>query len=519
MSADEQLLQSIRLDGSHVIPPNYAADFMRAEKAFLYQRVFDLDERKLVMLGEPENDLSEEDQKWIGLDVDVEIARGMALGELHPETRIPIEDLWPNYHPSPRKCGAGSGGRGKLDSFITITRIPRTKSTPAIAPSHPRIGSLANGPTSLSNLPSATPLPKHHTEPSPISPPRAVGKTSKFFGTKKPPAVTAEAEEDMILKWETSTHVASQSLGRRSASPENIRSPSPESAGSLSPVSSAHPTPLKRHAIHDDDDDDYDHATHFTSPMSERSDFSSIPGSSARKVFVDETQGRPEPSSPTPTQRVRSSQAYTAAATIASSQRSDATEIYEEEDYAPCVPRFQPATSVLVPPSSPALRLHSSDSALDDNIVTPSPVAGMKRRMRPTKSEEEVDEAEHARAERAKVVAKGWSEKYALKSTTSFITPARSLGKRESTSSIPVTSVSKVLTSRPVNVPREREQLAAPCEQSPFEFNSRPRHAFKAAPSPAGRRRDTAASVPKPNPSAQPHGMTLSALERFRFSR
>ena len=31
--------------------------------------------------------------------VDDDAARAMALGDLHPETRIPIEDQWPDFKP------------------------------------------------------------------------------------------------------------------------------------------------------------------------------------------------------------------------------------------------------------------------------------------------------------------------------------------------------------------------------------------------------------------------------------
>jgi exonuclease-1 len=61
-------LQSLRLEGNHVIPPNYPADFAQAELAFIHQRVFDPALKKLVPLCDfPEEGLQSEDEKWIGL--------------------------------------------------------------------------------------------------------------------------------------------------------------------------------------------------------------------------------------------------------------------------------------------------------------------------------------------------------------------------------------------------------------------------------------------------------------------
>lgn len=521
-----------------MIPPTYAKDFELAEKAFLYQRVFDPRERRLVTLTEPETVLSEDDQKWIGLDIEVEIARGMAAGDLHPETREPIQDLWPNYQPSPRKPKPNAAKAPPKASLMGwLTRTPRPKPTPAIAPSHPRIGGLANGPQRISDLPSTSPrLKKHHTEPVPISsPPPAAVKTSKFFPNKAR-ALSEEPDDKFSLKWEDSTHADSQALVPRSASLEQLRSPSPEKVAS-SPVSTVTNSPIP-HILHDEEDDDFEFAGHLTSPMS--SHFSTPPQSTSRKVLVEETQmPRPEPSSPTPTARTLvppSSQMFTAA-TCASSQRSD-EEAYEEEDSAPLLyaSRFRPLSSVLVPPSSPAirggprssttLRPYSSDSALDDDIVTPSPLAGTKRQrvsMRDENDDERDDEDERARQARAQDLAVGWKEKYALKST--FSSPARIVsgrGGRPPAPSIPVTSASKVKVLAPlsVNVPRESDderEAMLPSKPTP-SANAWPKACGIDAthPPPSVRR---PAQVPAPTHTPNPHGLTLSALERFRYSR
>ncbi|GMK55734.1 hypothetical protein CspeluHIS016_0207900 [Cutaneotrichosporon spelunceum] len=517
----DKVLQSLRLEGAHVIPPNYAADFLRAEKAFLYQRVFCPHERRLVLLNEPDKDLSEDDEQWVGLDVDVEVACGMAAGDLHPETRTPIDDLWPNFRPSPRnskgKGLVGHGSSGTLDAFVK--RLPRTKSIPALRPSHPCVGGLANGPTRLSDLPNVTPRPlrKHHTEPAPISPPRAnAGSTSKFFAKKA--KLISEEPEVVCLVYEELTQVASPPRHDREVTPENIPSPVDRQRSS-SHVSTVHNSPLTgRFALLDDDEDVDD--VHFTSPISIHSGFDSIPGSTPRKsrVLIDETQSpHQEPPSPTPPQRSRSSQLLVpptfalsqTGATISSSQRTEwSEEEYGPEDYAVCAP-FRSITSVLVPPSSPwsrdaqpprsAGRHHSSESAADEEIVTPSPVAGFKRRI----PVEEVDAAEQAQLARALSVAAGWREKYALKAP-SFTQPARRLGGRPSVPRVPVTSDSRILSPLPVNLQHDRDCVTPKPAPQPF---------------PAKFQHVAARRAPVAKPSPQPFGVSGSTLERFRYKR
>lgn len=486
----------------------------------MYQRVFCPHERKLVLLNQPHEELNEDDQQWVGLDIDIEIACRMAAGELHPETRTPIDDLWPNFRPSPRK-GKGlvaGGASGTLDAFIK--RIPRTRSTPAVRPSHPRIGGLANGPTRLSDLPSATPKPlrRHHTEPTPVSPPQvSAGRRSKFFAKTVRP-ITEEPEEVVDLVYEESTQVASPPRLERETTPENVPSPV-DRHRSLSHVSTDHNSPVaERLALLDDEDDD---DVPFTSPVSVHSGFDTIAGSTPRKsrILVDETQSpRQEPSSPTPTQRFRSSEWLSpatltpsqAGATIASSQRTDATEEeYGPEDYVVCAP-LRPVTSVLIPPSSPwsrdaqparsVCRLHSSESAPDDEIVTPSPVGGSKRR-RPVDAD---DSAEQERLARAKSVAVGWREKYALKAP-SFTPPTRRIGGRPSIPSIPVTAASKVLSPLPVNVPCVRARETP--KPTPAPFLAKPQRCNDTRPQLTAK------------PSPQPFGVSGSTLERFRYKR
>ncbi|KAK1924562.1 PIN domain-like protein [Papiliotrema laurentii] len=63
----EKLLQSLRLEGAHVVPQNYAAEFTQAELAFIFQRVYHPGKKRLVPLNDfPEEGLKLDDEKWVG---------------------------------------------------------------------------------------------------------------------------------------------------------------------------------------------------------------------------------------------------------------------------------------------------------------------------------------------------------------------------------------------------------------------------------------------------------------------
>ena len=99
----EKVVQMIKLEGTLHVPPNYIQSFAQAELAFIHQRVYDPTLKRLVPLNEfPQGGLKEDDEKWVGLDLAPEVARGIAEGNLHPETGIVLEDICPDYQPAKR---------------------------------------------------------------------------------------------------------------------------------------------------------------------------------------------------------------------------------------------------------------------------------------------------------------------------------------------------------------------------------------------------------------------------------
>ncbi|KAF0388609.1 PIN domain-like protein [Gigaspora margarita] len=79
------------MDGKMEVPPDYSYNFRRAELAFLYQRVFDIETKCLVTLNPIPEDLDiNPDTNFIGPDLDSDVALGIAIGEINPLTKKPI---------------------------------------------------------------------------------------------------------------------------------------------------------------------------------------------------------------------------------------------------------------------------------------------------------------------------------------------------------------------------------------------------------------------------------------------
>ncbi|CAJ0847439.1 2605_t:CDS:10 [Entrophospora sp. SA101] len=84
----EKVIDFLKLDGKSEIPPDYINNFKRAETAFLYQRVFDIDSQSLVTLNPiPDHLKNEVDAK----ELNVEVSIGIANGEINPITKELID--------------------------------------------------------------------------------------------------------------------------------------------------------------------------------------------------------------------------------------------------------------------------------------------------------------------------------------------------------------------------------------------------------------------------------------------
>lgn len=117
----EKVVQNVRLDGNLTVPSDYIPQFRLAELVFLHQRVYDPRTGRLDTLLPVvrEGGLEEVEEGYIGPDMEPGLAKGIAEGRVHPETKEVLEDLWPDYHPgvgraNTTRIAVATGRTGKV---------------------------------------------------------------------------------------------------------------------------------------------------------------------------------------------------------------------------------------------------------------------------------------------------------------------------------------------------------------------------------------------------------------------
>jgi exonuclease-1 len=408
----EKVVQMIKLEGTLHVPNDYIKAFAQAELAFIHQRVYDPALKKLVPLNEfPQGGLKDDDEKWVGLDMEPEVARGIAEGTLHPETGIVLEDICPDYQPVKRDvqkaCSddweEGADGRclsvldqesKSLDlwtllylvrpaSFLqAVTDISGSKA-PKSKPLPTPVGQFGSGVSRLSdrNLNIAD------EEDLPIG----ITKKSKFFArTKRSPAKPVQ------LKWESSQEpiLIDMDDDEETIAAEPRRSPS----ACASP----------KYAENDES------FNHLTSPAAPELSSPAVSSPPRGETF---TTPRPERDtlsrSQTPVSPTRPGKQIAASVLIPST-----SQIVISHPLSSSAPnRLQGGLG-----TSTYSNFDSSSDTIDlEEVVTPSFEVGRRtvsntslgKRSR-IKEEVEVDEVELERAEKAKVIAHDWKLKYAF---------------------------------------------------------------------------------------------------------
>lgn len=86
----ERVIRSIQLDGKMKVPSGYLESFRRAESTFLYQWVFCTKSRAIVNLTEPSAGADVSAMEFIGVAAAPHIASQVAVGDLHPHTKLPL---------------------------------------------------------------------------------------------------------------------------------------------------------------------------------------------------------------------------------------------------------------------------------------------------------------------------------------------------------------------------------------------------------------------------------------------
>ncbi|KAG6850129.1 hypothetical protein H0H93_000751 [Arthromyces matolae] len=95
----ERVVKMIQLEGKKKVPRNYFNDFKLADKCFQHQRVYCPLDGKLVYLTEVEGEWAEEEEAYVGGNLDSSLAKALALGDVDPVTLLPIEDINPAFAP------------------------------------------------------------------------------------------------------------------------------------------------------------------------------------------------------------------------------------------------------------------------------------------------------------------------------------------------------------------------------------------------------------------------------------
>jgi len=108
----EKVIRMLQFDGKYHVPKGYLEAFYQAELTFLHQRVYCPISKCLVFHTEPKNPIEDGTMPFIGGDVEPTLARGVAIGDLNPMTKLPIivkstplvtpRTPWAQQRPQPR---------------------------------------------------------------------------------------------------------------------------------------------------------------------------------------------------------------------------------------------------------------------------------------------------------------------------------------------------------------------------------------------------------------------------------
>lgn len=87
----DKILRGIRLEGSYTVPSDFEKVLSRADLTFQHQRVYCIHTKKLIMLNDPNEPISDPDfDNFIGTNVDDRLCRQIALGNIDPISKSEI---------------------------------------------------------------------------------------------------------------------------------------------------------------------------------------------------------------------------------------------------------------------------------------------------------------------------------------------------------------------------------------------------------------------------------------------
>nr|GAT59266.1 exodeoxyribonuclease 1 [Mycena chlorophos] len=149
----EQVVRVIRMEGKKSVPRGYLDNFRLAEKCFLHQRVYDPVNERLIHLTEPDGELDEAANAYVGPDMNPALAKRVAVGDADPISLRPMVDICPSFVPRVLKplpfvvngVGRKANDKGKGKATILSFFAPAKPGAPSRAPVVPIINSVPGG--------------------------------------------------------------------------------------------------------------------------------------------------------------------------------------------------------------------------------------------------------------------------------------------------------------------------------------------------------------------------------------
>lgn len=201
----DRLVKAAQFDGKLKVPTGFMASFEQAENTFLYQWVYCPTAEKLVNLTPLGDGIDLAEMPYIGEEVPAHVAKGVAVGDLVPRTKLPIsvekkfrpptKPLAPSRTVSAPAQTPNAKGNKPIESFFKPKRTPLAELDPnsfTPSPSQQRLmeqqrsnTSWAAVPAPLSRLqqpssaPRTAPQPPRRTRTDPQSSQRSVPNPAK----------------------------------------------------------------------------------------------------------------------------------------------------------------------------------------------------------------------------------------------------------------------------------------------------------------------------------------------------
>ncbi|KAF8652373.1 hypothetical protein AX16_004401 [Volvariella volvacea WC 439] len=228
----DQVIRVLNLEGKKSVPVGYADKFRLAEKCFQHQRVYDPSKGRLVHLTEIKGPWTDEDDQYVGSELDKATATGIAVGDIDPTSLLPMKDINPSFQPRVLR---------PLPGLQNQTTVAKEKGK---APQKPQSGGLLDffGPNAV--------IPHAKRAGFSLASSKSQTTTGKASGKR---TLAEVMDHDMALRKQPPTKTTpkltqSKFFTRMQSSSENT-------AGESTPATS-HPRRDKEVILVDDSDDD-----------------------------------------------------------------------------------------------------------------------------------------------------------------------------------------------------------------------------------------------------------------------